>query len=273
MTMATLRNDTRLFFRYAAQSLRGQMQYKASFAIWSFAQFIGIGVEFIGTWALFHRFGALRGWTLGQIALLYGIVNIAFWIAEAFGRGFDLFANVVKAGDFDRILLRPRPTSLQVAGSEFQFLRIGRFVQGAMVLVWGAFHADVVWTLPRCLLIPFAITGGVGVFYGLLILQATLCFWTVESLEIMNTVTYGGIEAAQYPLTVYRPWLRRFFTYVVPLACMNYLPAAALFGPTGGNISLPAFVPWTAPLIGVVFLLVSLRVWRFGERRYRSTGS
>ncbi|XXX55556.1 ABC-2 family transporter protein [Sorangium sp. So ce124] len=58
-------------------------------------------------------------------------------------------------------------------------------------------------------------------FYGLLVLQATLCFWTVESLEIMNAWTYGGTEAAQYPLTLYRDWFRRFFTFVVPLASVS----------------------------------------------------
>ena len=55
-------------------------------------------------------------------------------------------------------------------------------------------------------------------------LQATLAFWTTETLEIVNTVSYGGVETAQYPLSIYRPWFRHFFTFVVPLGNGQLLP-------------------------------------------------
>ena len=35
----------------------------------------------------------------------------------------------------------------------------------------------------------------------------------------------------------------------------------------------PVWFQYSAPLIGIVFLLVCLRVWGFGVRRYMSTGS
>ena len=38
-------------------------------------------------------------------------------------------------------------------------------------------------------------------------LQATLAFWTVDSLEVAKTLTYGGVEAGQYPLDIYARWL------------------------------------------------------------------
>jgi ABC-2 type transport system permease protein len=221
---------------------------------------------------LFDRFGNLRGWTLAEIGLLYGIANTAFALAESFGRGFDMFSGTIKAGDFDRLLLRPRSTALQVAGQDFQFLRFGRLLNGIVALGWSTVLLEVAWTPAKLLLLTATIGGGACVFYGLFVLQATLCFWTVESLEIMNTVTYGGTETAQYPLTIYRPWFRRFFTFVVPLACMNYIPASAILNRTA-EFGIPMWLPWLAPLVGIAFLFVCLHVWRFGERRYRSTGS
>ncbi|HVK04771.1 MAG TPA: ABC-2 family transporter protein [Armatimonadaceae bacterium] len=267
-----MHDSLRLYGRYMAVSLRGQMQYRASFVLWSLGQFVGIAIEFLGIWALFDRFGSLRGWSLAEVALLFGMVNVAFALAESFGRGFDLFSSVVKAGDFDRLLLRPRPTALQVAGSEFQFLRVGRLTTGLLALGWAASAVGVAWTPAKAALIAASILSGSCVFYGLFVLQATLCFWTVESLEIMNTVTYGGTETAQYPMSIYRDWFRRFFTFVVPLATVGYIPASALLG-RAAELGVPAWLPWTSPLIGFLFLLAALRVWRFGERRYRSTGS
>jgi ABC-2 type transport system permease protein len=265
-------DSARLYLRYAALSWRTQVQYRGSFVLFSLAQLIGIGVEFLGVWALVDRFGAIRGWSLAELALLFGMVNVAFALAESFGRGFDMFSTVVKRGDFDRLLVRPRSTALQVAGQEFQFLRIGRIGLGVVMVVWAAAALKVGWSPAKVALLVGATLGGAGVYYGLFILQATLCFWSVESLEIMNTLTYGGTEAAQYPLSAYRDWFRRFFTFVVPLGFVSYIPIGALLDrqtvPT-----LPSMVRWLAPLAGVGFLLASLWVWRIGERRYRSTGS
>ncbi len=105
-------------------------------------------------------------------------------------------------------------------------------------------------------------------FYGLFVLQATLSFWTIETLEIMNTVTYGGTETGQYPLTIYRPWFRLFFTFVVPLACMNYLPADIILGRGEATAW-----QWLSPAGGIIFLMVTLQIWKIGVRHYRSTGS
>jgi ABC-2 type transport system permease protein len=246
------------------------MEYRASFVIQVLAYVATIGVEFLAIWALFDRFGNLRGWTLAEAALFYGIVHIAFALAEGVGRGFDVFHLLVKSGDFDRLLLRPRGTALQVAGMELQLMRVGRLSVGLAALSWSISTLSVEWTAAKLLLICAAIVGGACLFYGLFILQATLAFWTVESLEIVNTVTYGGAETAQFPLTIYSPWFRRFFTFVVPLAFINYIPASAILD----HPDLPSSaLAWAAPAVGLLFLLVCLRVWHSGVRHYRSTGS
>ena len=265
-------DSVRLYLRYLALSARGQMQYRASFVLVSLAQLVGIGVEFLGVWALVDRFGAVRGWHLDELALLFGMVNISFALAESFGRGFDNFASVVKAGDFDRLLVRPRATALQVAAREFELLRVGRLALGLTLLSWATSALRVAWTAAKIGLLVGAIVGGACVFYGLFVLQATFCFWSVESLEIMNALTYGGTETAQYPLSLYRGWFRRFFTFVVPLAFVSYIPAGALLGRETVP-ALPDAARWCAPLAGVLFLLAALAIWRIGERRYCSTGS
>lgn len=263
-----MRSALALYLRYVGVSMRGQMQYRASFWMLALGQLFATGIEFLGIWALFDRFGSLRGWTLAEVSLFYGIVNLAFALAEGFGRGFDTFPNMVKSGDFDRLLLRPRSTALQVAGQEFQIMRVGRFAQGLAVLGWAITALPQAWTFPKALLLVGVIAGGACLFYGLFVLQATLAFWTVETLEIMNTVTYGGTETGQFPLTIYRPWFRRFFTFVVPLAAMNILPAPVLL-----NRGEPSLLSWLAPFVGPVFLLAALQLWKVGVRHYASTGS
>ncbi len=261
-----------LYGRYLGLSLRGQMQYRASFVMTSVGNFLITGIEFLGIWALFHRFSSLDGWRLPEVALLYGMVNVAFAITRIGARGFDAFDQMVKSGDFDRVLLRPRRTVLQLAGQELHLQQIGRLLQGLVVLLWAAHALGVTWTVPKAALLVATVVGGACLFYGLIVLQATLAFWTTESLELLNILTYGGVETAQYPLAIYRRWFRLFFTAVVPLACVSYFPALAIIG-RADPLGSPVLLQWLAPAAGVLFLLVCLRVWGSGVRHYRSTGS
>ena len=265
-------SDLHLYSRYIGVSVRSQMQYRASFVMLTIGHLAVTGIEFVGVLVLFDRFGTLQGWSLQEVAFLYGLVNVAFAIADAASRGFDTFPTMVKSGDFDRLLIRPRSTAIQLAGQELTLRRIGRLAQGLIILLWASAVLELDWTITRALLASAAIAGGAALFSGLVVLQATLAFWTTESVEIMNTVTYGGVQTTQYPLVIYRPWFRRFFTFVVPLACVSYFPAIAIMG-RPDPLGSPMWFQYLSPLIGIGFLVLALQVWKIGVRHYTSTGS
>jgi ABC-2 type transport system permease protein len=262
----------RLYGRYISLSMQAQMQYRGSFTMFAIANGLTSFLEFLGTAALFARFGSLRGWALPEVALFYGMVHTAFALAEAAGRGFDVFHLHVRNGTFDRMLLRPRSTVLQVLGQDFQLLRVGRFAQGLFVLLWGASALGTRWTAGDALLTVASVLGGTLLFCGLFVLQATLSFWSVEGLEIANTLTYGGVETAQFPISIYRRWLREFFVFVVPIGCINYFPLLRVLG-RPDPLGYAGWAAWASPAVGLGFFLISLRVWAWGSRHYLSTGS
>ena len=266
-------NNLSLYGRYIGVSFRGQMQYRMSFLMSTVGQLFSTFIEVAAIWALFARFGDLEFWSLAEVCLFYGVVNISFALADAISTGFDAFGpQYVKTGNFDRLLLRPRSIVLQLLGHELALRRAGRLIQGIAVFVWGAYQLDLHWHLPNYLILSASILGGTALFTGLLIFQATLSIWTVESLEIMNTVTYGGVQTAQYPLDIYEGWFRKFFTFIVPLACISYFPVIAIMGkedPLGSTYTYQVM----APCLGFIFLAAALAFFRFGIRKYTSTGS
>lgn len=263
-------NALRLYGKMIGYSIRSQLQYRASFAMLAIGNALSAGIEFLGIWALFGRFGALEGWSLAEAAVFFGMGNIAFALCEMFTREFDTFSRYVRTGDFDRVLLRPRSTVLQMLGANCHIMRIGRMLQGGVVLGVGLAALGVAgWGMDRWGLLVLSIMGGACLFGGMVVLQATSCFWTIESLEVWNCITYGGVTTIQYPLDIYQKPLRLFFTYIVPLAAMNYWPCAYLLG--RGYVS--PWLSWLAPFIGVLFFCLSLCVWHWGVRHYRSTGS
>lgn len=266
-------NGLALYGRYVSASLRAQAQYPASTLMLTLGQCAVTAIEILGVFALFDRFGPVGGWRFGEAALFYALVNIAFALADMLTRGFEVFGtDFVRTGAFDRVLLRPRAAALQLAGHEVRLSRLGRFIQGFAVLVLATGLAPIHWNPGSIAIAAWAVAGGMALFVGILVLQATLAFWTVESLEVMNVLTYGGVQAAQYPLNIYAAWFRHLLTFGVPIACVAYYPVLAILG-RPDPLGAPDWLLPLTPAAGFAFLALSFVAWRFGMARYASTGS
>jgi ABC-2 type transport system permease protein len=223
---------------------------------------------------VFTRFGSIGGWTLGEVAFLYGLVEIGFATMDMVFSGFDpgYFSQQIRRGTFDQFLLRPVSLVLQMFSSEFILRRVGRIAQGAAVFAISLDLAHVAWTPGKLFYLPIVLVSVVAFFGGLFVIGATSCFWTVESLEVINVFTYGGSAMLAYPMHIYGDWLRRFFTFVVPGALLIYYPAL-YFLDKPDPIGLPRFVSFLAPLAGFGVLAVAFAFWQVGVRKYTSTGT
>jgi ABC-2 type transport system permease protein len=259
----------KLYWRYVSILFKSQLEYRASFILLSVGQFFVPFLTFTAIFMLFQRFSSIGGWSLYEVALCYSVIHMAFSISQCFARGFDMFSNLIINGDFDRILVRPRGTILQVLGSKLDFSRVGRLVQSMLVLAYSISKLGVEWDLFKILTLIFMVLSGVVIFTGLYIMGAALCFWTVEGLEVINIFTDGCREMAQYPLSIYQEWIRKFFTFVIPFGLVNYLPLMHILNKTKDSSPLYMLIP----LLGMLFILPCLWVWGFGVKHYKSTGS
>jgi ABC-2 type transport system permease protein len=261
-----------LYWRLIRVQIQSQLVYRASF----FGDLLAVGLSHLaefGTLALvLQRFEGIGGWSLVEVALLYGIVSTAFGVMDLFFGGFDPggFGQMVRRGSFDQLLLRPVDITLQVLGSGFWLRRLGRITQGAVIFCFGVVHVH--WTVTKALYLP-VVLGSVVLFFGaLFIMGATVTFWTIESIEAVNILTYGGSEMMSYPMHIYGQGLRRFFTYIVPAIFLTYYPVL-WFLDRPDPLGMPSFAAFLSPVVGVGMMALALAFWRFGIRHYTSTGT
>ncbi len=261
----------RMYALLAGAGVRAQMQYRTSFWIRTATDFLGLLSEFLPIVFLVERFGAVQGWTLPELAVLYGMVGVSWALVELGLRGFEEFGQFLVAGELDRWLLRPRGVVLQVAAAHFEPHRTARVAQAALVLGAGIATAGVggaalAW-------IAVGVAGGVLFFAGVVMLGAASQFWTLgQTSELQNMLTYGGTAALSYPVSIYETWFRRVLTYGVPLAFVNYFPALAALDRTE-RAGFVGIVPWLSPLVCLAVLGLGIVAFRRGLRRYESTGS
>ncbi len=263
-----------LYRRMVSIRIRAQMQYRISFLLDVVTTALVSGVGFLTIALILIQFDGIVGWTVGEVAFLFGMVEISFGIMDLVFSGFDpgYFGNQVRIGTFDQMLLRPVNITLQVLGSEFILRRLGRILQGIVILFIALQMVEINWTTGKVFYLPVVLLSIVFFFGGLFIIGASITFWTIESIEIVNIFTYGGTEMISYPMEIYPTWMTRFFTFIVPAVFINYYPAL-YFLDKQTPLQAPTSAPFLAPFIGIVVLIAGLSFWRIGIRNYQSTGT
>src|SRR5206468_3214688 len=83
------------------------------------------------------------------------------------------------------------------------------------------------FTPARLALLTVTPIAGAVIFGAVFVATATVAFWWIESGEIANGLTYGGLNFTQYPITIYGALFRRLFAYAVGFAFVAYYPAHA----------------------------------------------
>ena len=269
---AEMREILTLYRRLMAAQLRSEMQYRASFLAELVGNFLITGLDFALVAILLLRFNAVGGWALPEVIFLYGTSAVSFSLAELTVGAFDNFETWVVRGEFDRVLLRPLPVVFQMLTGAFAARRIGRLIQGLFALGLALALLRPIWPVGHWLFFAVMLAGGALFFMAIFVLGATMSFWSPQTHEVANIFTYGGQFMTSYPMHIYQAWLRSIFTFVIPMAFINYYPALFLLGKPD-LLGLPGWVPFLAPFIAVTVFAGALAAWRVGVRHYQSTGS
>ena len=261
-----LAGSLHLYKQYFMIQLKSTMQYKTSFFLTALGQFLASFNVLLGMYFMFQRFRNVRAYGYGEVLLCCGILLMEFSLAETFARGFDQFSSIIGNGTFDRIMVRPRSSVLQVLGQRIEFTRLGRMVQAVIIFAYSLSVGTVDWSFSRIVVLIFMLLGGTTLFAGIFLIYAAICFFTLEGLEFMNVLTDGAREYGKYPFDIYGKKILLFATFVVPYACVQYYPLLFVLGQGKWWYGL-------LPGAGVVFLLPCYLLWRVGVRHYKSTGS
>ena len=258
-----------LYSKYLKMHFKSTFQYRLNMFITSFAQIIiNIG-EVIAVWMLFDRFDSVGQWTFYQSLLMMGIIFTTFSFAECFARGYDEFPKLIKSGQLDRMLIRPVNLHYQIFGSKIEFTKLGRTFLGIVISIIALINMNIDWNIWKVLVLIATFLCGIVVIFGLFVFSAGVSIYTIENLEFLNILTNGSKEIAYYPINIYNKWLARFFTFVIPIACFNYLPLSFI---TGIGI-LPSWLCGTAPLLGMFFVVPCILFFNFSLRKYQSSGT
>jgi ABC-2 type transport system permease protein len=258
-------------FSLWAASVRGELQYRANFLIMVLVGIVYQCTGFVFIWVVLSHFQAIAGWTLGEVAFLYGLRLVMHALNALITGGLYSLEWQVREGDFDRYLVRPTPPLLQLLCQRVHISVFGDLLGGLVLFVAASSLVAVDWTALALLFLALAIVGGALIELALRVLFSALAFRFLSANAFLFLLDTLFSNFANYPLKIFGGALEFLLTFGLPLAFMAYFPTTVLLGRTSELRVSPLFA-YGAPLAGVVWLGLALLVFQREMRHYQSSG-
>lgn len=256
----------KLIGKYLGMYFKSQLEYKSSFILTCIAQLLTLSLSSFMVFILMDKFHFLDNYDIYELMLGISIVQFGFSFSECFMRGFDKFSEVIKVGGLDLMLIRPRNIYVQVFGSNIELTKLSRVLGSLVLFIIAISNIDSI-TWYGALYLFLLLVGSSMIYAALFIFSACFCFKTVEGLEFMNIFTDGSREFGQYPMGLFRREVILVFTFLVPLACVNYYPISYILGKSDNIWYL------ISPLMTFILFIMSIITFNRCIRHYEGTGS
>lgn len=252
-------------------AIRGELQYRLNFALGVVMGLVYQGTGFVFIWVVLSRFEAVGGWSLGEVAFLYGLRLMMHALNGFFSGGLFSVEESVRHGQFDRYLVRPLAPLLQILSQHPPSSAIGDLIGGVALFVAAASMVPVSWSPGAVAYLTLAVLGGMLIELALRMLCASLAFRLLTANAPMYVVDEVLSSFGNYPLTIFGGALSFLLTFGLPLAFMAYFPAVVLLGRTAELQVHPLFA-FGAPLAGLVWLALAVWLFQHELRFYQSSG-
>lgn len=242
--------------------MRSAMQYRANalIGVATGAVYQGSGFAFI--WVIMHTFPSLAGWTLEEVAFLYGLrlTAHALWLIP-----FSSLIGIewlVREGEFDRFLLRPLNPLVQLMTKRMGVGQVGDLLVGVVLLV----VAGRTWTFGSVAFCVVAIIGGALVEAAVFLALASTSLRMMDTFALRVFVDDVFSRFGSYPMKIFGGVTEWLLTFVLPVAFVAYIPAGVLLGRDVTSLA------YLSPLLGVGLFALAYLIWKQQLRHYQSVG-
>ncbi len=255
----------RLIKYFMLSSAQTDLAYRTNFAIGLLNSLLNLIVGVFGLVVLFSQVSTLNGWTFASTLALLGVFLTINALRSWFiGPSLELLAGIegdVWSGRFDFTLLRPIDAQFFVSVRQWSWFAVFDLALGLGVIFVATLHSGGAQVFSFLI----AAAASVAVLYAILLIFTALVFW---SPGLLFTWVFDAImQLARYPIGIYPGWLQFVLTWIIPVAIMTTIPAAALTG----DISPLILIGGVA--LAMILLIAASVLFRLGVKRYNSASS
>jgi ABC-2 type transport system permease protein len=241
-----------------ATNMKSAVALRGAFVMQALFMALNNFTFFVFWWALMGRVTTLRGWSLGDIQVLFGVVAAAVGLTVSLAGGVRHLGRFIDDGNLDTLLTQPKPVLVHAVGLRSQPAGFGDFLSGIVFIAWSR---QVSWA--QIPLVIAVIAASAIVLAACSIVFFSLVFWLGKVESAATQLWDLLITFSLYPEPLFGGTLRLVLFTVLPAGFVGYLPARILHEPSLVNVGIL--------LIGAVaYLCLAVLIFDRGLRRYAS---
>lgn len=258
---------------YIKTVMKAWFQYKVDAVLRSIAVFLRESTGIIVIYFTLLKFDNLNGWDMYEMLFLFSLLFLTYGILIIFFTGLRDFSSIVRNGNFDRFILRPRGLLFQlILCNADWFAAIGHGGLGIVLFVVSATKVGIQWNAVNIIYYIFAVAGSVLIQGAIFLFLGTLNIYLIETGSLKSLLYSNGRKFAGYPISIFNKFIQACMIYVVPFAFVNYFPAQFLLRKEDMN-QYPEIYMYLTPFVGVGLYLLAYVFWRYSIKHYKSTGN
>ena len=210
---------------------------------------------------------SLHGWQESEILFILGFALIPLSLFHCLcGNLYGLAGRYLVQGEFDRVLLRPYPTFLQICFDRIAIEDLSGLILGIGIMTM-AIQDGAIGRLEGVdfVMLPLLLTSAFLIVAAVFMAFAALSFWFDDRVGLVPPI-YNLMEFGRWPIAIYNDAIKVLITLVIPFAFTAFYPASWFIDHGEHHRAL------LTPLVAALCLFLASCVWRAGVRRYNSTG-
>jgi ABC-2 type transport system permease protein len=255
----------RLFLWNCKLDISRSMAYRFNFILGTILSLLNSGAAPLVQYLIFTTTNGYPGWSVEQLILFQGTLLLWGGLQRMlFGGVIPPMIDMVRKGEFDRLLVKPYPPIGVILTSGFQLNGVASILAGLAIMGFSLQNLNVNWHWWNIPLFLLFICFGIIFYMSVLIIQCTLVITLVQINSFLRVVD-NILNFANYPITIYPRMLQLFFTIVMPFAIWINFPAEALLD------RVNELMLWSL-LSSVGFYFISLLIWKISLNKYTSAG-
>lgn len=261
----------RMIGALARYSLSREMAFRGNFLVKISVEVLWLGILLVFYRVIFAKTSMIAGWSEAQYLFFVGCFFALNGVIETiFLDNCNEFAELVRTGDLDFLLLKPIDEQFLITCRRIDWGTAPNVVMGAGVMVMSLLMMG--WQFDPLRVAAFLVmfVCGTMIAYSFMLLLTSFSVWMVRNQSLME-MWWLFSSLARYPKEIFAGTraepIGRFFTYVLPILLVANVPAAAMVRPWG-----PGLIGFT--LAATAFSVAGSRLFfRHALRSYRSASS
>lgn len=226
------------------------------------------GARFTLLYYIVNRYRWLVGWDANQVLFLFAFHLFTYSVSAAFCRGLCLsLPHRIQTGELDQAFIKPVHPLLYIIFQEIDVKHLCRAPVALFAMCYAYGQINVVISPISILLLSVMLVSALISQSALWVAASALHFLVkgrnlfIAWIDVLSVFT-------RYPLQIYGTLIQVVLTFLVPLGFASYYPASVIAG-AATDLAFPRFLPYTAPMVGLLLMIGSVCFWRYASGRYQ----